>query len=246
MPFSKYLKLVFIHIPKCGGTSFNNMIIRAIRKTSNHHIDYILNCPNDMNDTSDHLNLRSLLKCIEQSSINEAMKIGYKFIILVRDPFTRILSYYRFLKQEKAASIERFASFEEFIYHLQEEHRLDLICNTNNADKRYHVLRSIKYFCIDETNNIRWNNSNIWYISVDAMNELIVKLNKEFPELILDIRWDLSSLHENSHKNFEDFIYFKNNPHITNAIKEVFATDISILSLVCPAALDKCREYNLL
>jgi hypothetical protein len=78
------------------------------------------------------------------------------------------------------------------------------------------------------------------------MNELIVKLNKEFPELILDIRWDLSSLHENSHKNFEDFIYFKNNPHITNAIKEVFATDISILSLVCPAALDKCREYNLL
>lgn len=251
MPLSKSLKFLFIHIPKSGGTSFNQMIQKKKEENnlacSDAIHDYQLTLNID-NDFSDHHNLRIALTYMNKS-LQDIFKEGYKVIVLLRDPFTRILSLYRYKHKEKDAYFcSKFFTFEMFVEHLLQEFRNDILENQSNINKRYHLLRNVKYYCCDNSNIIPRHN-NIWYFSMHDMDRLISRFNDNYPNFKLSdkIFWINKSFSETSEtKQDADYLYFQSNPVLIQAIKEIFSCEISTLETICPNALSKCKQYGLL
>jgi|CryBogDrversion2_2_1035213.scaffolds.fasta_scaffold35579_2 hypothetical protein len=132
MPVSHKYKIIFIHIPKCGGTT----------------IDHLL----DIIDYSDqHYTLLQL-----KNKLNPDIFNGYKKITVVRNPYTRLLSEYvfrsRFITRQPL-------TFEQYIHKGSEYLNTTQSAFLYNEQGNLNSINTIYKFenmntCIDDINII--------------------------------------------------------------------------------------------
>ena len=128
MPINHKKKLIFIHIPKCAGTSIEKMLdmstpfsyfsnygakdraakLSGIRKSAFATDDeYILAAVKNRQ----HLTFRELKKALNLKNLS-----AYKVFSLVRNPYTRLVSEYEFCMVNKGLSFRTdFPTFNAFV-----------------------------------------------------------------------------------------------------------------------------------
>lgn len=98
-------QIVFIHIPKTGGMSIHKMLSRAMFNTDNYmHYNSLLNLIKDSN--------RRLYPLVSGHFFFDVYKILSKDIIMftfLRNPITRIISAYEFMKAHPEVWLGKFA-----------------------------------------------------------------------------------------------------------------------------------------
>lgn len=118
-------KLVFIHVPKCGGTSISSSLLRP-------------GIADDEQHTAEHLNYGRYNSIL--SSTGESIDSFFVFSF-VRNPYSRIYSHWKFLRDsyrrrhslhlsnfsthyELLYSLEEFSSFVDCVFRHRREHDL--------------------------------------------------------------------------------------------------------------------------
>ena len=102
--------LVFIWIPKTGGTTIYNILLGGLGMQKRVKINSLLSFPNRGPVTFGHVSYLSLLEIgIINNNYNSS---AYKFCF-VRNPYNRIISLFNYLKQKK--EIDQKIEFEKFL-----------------------------------------------------------------------------------------------------------------------------------
>src|SRR5690606_7747660 len=132
-------KIIFLHIPKNGGTTFNVFLNRLYPKDAVYQIRLK---DNKTLTTQDFIELsekeRSKIQVLKGHmyyGLHEHMVGTSKYITFLRQPEKRLLSYYNFVKERPNHRLydEIFGNnmtFPEFIKHID-------TTDTNNAQVRY-------------------------------------------------------------------------------------------------------------
>jgi chondroitin 4-sulfotransferase 11 len=107
---SHKLKLIFIHIPKTGGTSL-------VTKLDNYHSDKYYN--------KNHLNMKYYIEKYPKLLIK-----NYYKITIVRNPFDRLVSWWFYCKSLNLN--EGKMTFKEFIIHRKGSTQLKYLFDENN------------------------------------------------------------------------------------------------------------------
>ena len=91
-------KLIFMHIPKCGGTTFNNILDKIYLSEETFDIKQKLNTRLNIED---FINLKvqekdriKLLKGHMQFGLHSYFSASSEYITFLRNPIERIISYY--------------------------------------------------------------------------------------------------------------------------------------------------------
>lgn len=130
-------KCIFIHIPKCGGGSIENLVWGWPRRKSDLWMGFI----------SEHHNkyqtggLQHLLGTqIRQEFGNDVFSAYFKFA-MVRNPWDKLFSQYHYMKQRpdlrKFIGMDEYDSFKRYLQliqkrnHVQWEHQSRFICDDN-------------------------------------------------------------------------------------------------------------------
>lgn len=152
MPISHKHKVIFIHIPKCAGTSIEHLLeidgiddfyteglqlrrSEFIPKEKFTEQEYTMCCDKNMQ----HYTVRELAKILDPDIFNT-----YKKIAVVRNPYTRLVSEHYFRLSEK---VREKISFEELV-------RTKLQLSTIERNKSYDGhLETQTSFLINEQGN---------------------------------------------------------------------------------------------
>ncbi|MGY8933949.1 MAG: sulfotransferase family 2 domain-containing protein [Flavobacteriales bacterium] len=96
-------KLIFMHIPKCGGTTFNNILDKIYLSEETFDIKQKLNTRLNIED---FINLKvqekdriKLLKGHMQFGLHSYFSASSEYITFLRNPIERIISYYYYVKK---------------------------------------------------------------------------------------------------------------------------------------------------
>lgn len=126
MPIINKHNLIFIHIPKTGGTSieqslnFNGDIKGDKKKWYGNINNYEL----------DHSTIKYLIENCENYD-----KKYLKFCV-VRNPYERLVSEYNYCKRYKSRFIKNINSFKDFVYYLKKN--FDIVIN--NEEKNHYLI----------------------------------------------------------------------------------------------------------
>lgn len=176
MPIFEQQKLIFIHIPRTAGTSI--LVKYTLPHFDNQKYNNISDFdPKILRETSKeilsksfkftHFNFKSYHKYIKNNE--------YKIFTIVRNPYDRIFSYYKFhiykLKINSEISLLN-NEFEKFNQYL----------NLYLKDEKFLLKRSQTYFLLNENKII---DSNIKIIKYENLNEEI----KDLPKLNASINF---------------------------------------------------------
>ncbi|OGT80595.1 MAG: hypothetical protein A3H91_16935 [Gammaproteobacteria bacterium RIFCSPLOWO2_02_FULL_61_13] len=130
-------KCIFIHIPKCGGGSVENLIWGWPRRTSDLWMGFVSEYHNKYQTGG----LQHLLGTqIRQEFGNEIFSAYFKFAI-VRNPWDRLYSQYHYMKQRRDLrefigmneqdDFKRYLELIQRRNHVQWEHQCRFICDEN-------------------------------------------------------------------------------------------------------------------
>jgi chondroitin 4-sulfotransferase 11 len=133
MTISHSYKCIFIHVPKCGGTSINNIIDPSQTKPS-------CNCRRgQIVNKHDHTSAESI-----KNTNGQVFDSYYKFAF-VRNPYDKLVSEYYWAGKDK------ILTFEKFIYTLESSVRRGEL----------HYKQQYKFLC-DANNKLLIPESNIF------------------------------------------------------------------------------------
>lgn len=189
MPISHKHKIIFIHIPKCAGSSIESILdIKGVNdfytKGMNYYREQII--PKDKFSLDDykiclsknmqHYTFLELSKILD----NEILKT-YKIITVVRNPFDRLVSEYNFIMNSK---LKDKPTFKELILY-----KLNLDPLTRNTCFDGHLETQTSYL-INEQNN--FNNINKIY-KFENLQECLKEINQmtgnnSYPHLLSSLR----------------------------------------------------------
>src|SRR5690554_5674720 len=103
-------RCVFVHIPKCGGQSIEHLFLRENELTWESRAPLLL-YPNDNPDCGPprlaHLTYQDYIK---YRYISAEIMAEYTTFSVVRNPYKRAESLYRFLGYDAAITFERFVT----------------------------------------------------------------------------------------------------------------------------------------
>jgi hypothetical protein len=140
-------KIIFIHIPKCAGTSISNLLFDTKNqkwKVPNYDIHYGW-CPK----RKIHMQHATPNQLLELGLIDESIWNNYLKFTVVRNPWSRAESGYKWLR--KTYKIRD--SFENYI---TKSGKFKAVM-TDNSNKRYrgdHLNKQMDYLNVKELNNI--------------------------------------------------------------------------------------------
>jgi hypothetical protein len=161
MPINRSYKILFVHIPKCAGTSIEKILDMS---TTNEYFSHMRIKNSRIHIPVEKFNEEEYLNCVnkppQHMTYNEMCKAidgvdqFFKFSI-VRNPYTRLVSEYEYVKTFKNET----TTFEKFIQCLDYEKskRIELFhghletqtCYLENFDGKIYQFENIQE-CIDD------------------------------------------------------------------------------------------------
>ena len=205
MPYFKNNKinLLFIHIPKTGGSSlekyFNVKFNIPLNKKSLMSTEDIreFSDKHDINSSLQHLTYNTIIKYKDFFKIDET---NIKIITIVRNPYDKLMSDLFYLKKINISSTKEEV-YEKIKIYLQE-----------NYDN--HITPQYKFITNDEENLI----DNIVLLHTETLNEDMHKLGyRDF------------NIKMNMNPNDVNYQEYLNNDSI-NLINEIYKKDFEILN----------------
>ena len=140
MAISHQHKFIFIHIPKCAGTSIEKHLRKFTRlklmdpKILNNQevIEKNLTRTGSIHALERHLSALEIRNLVGSKRFKEYFKFSF-----VRNPFSRLVSFYNFVLRLKRPDTSKLqvrlalesTSFKDFIYHSLQEEKMELFFN---------------------------------------------------------------------------------------------------------------------
>jgi hypothetical protein len=151
---------IFFHIPKCGGTSINQILPNKekTRLIDSYHIDYT----------------KTKLIFSENNELNWFNKSN-KFAV-IRNPFDRVISLYCYIKQQTDHHLHNRIinhDFTQFCYFLKNiGNEFITSCYQHLCDEDGFIDNSIRIFKLEEINNNLEEISDIIKIKINEIPHL--------------------------------------------------------------------------
>lgn len=204
MPYFENAHLLFIHIPKTGGSNIENFFMNYLKQipTINQLLSNNLNIKIN-NHSLQHMTYQEIYNNNDYFNINFDSKI--KILTVVRNPYNRIISDLFYLKigNKKNNKDEIEKIIEKYLNsnHLYDNHKLEqykfLIDNDNNINKNIIILNS-------ETLNEQMNELGFPEFS-NFCNQSNTKITKDYYDYLNDA--SIKMINEYYKKDFEYFNY---------------------------------------
>lgn len=103
-------RCVFVHIPKCGGQSVEHLFLRENGLTWENRASLVLRPNNDPRRGPPRLAHLTWQDYINHGYISAGLMEEYTTFSVVRNPYKRVESLYRFLGYDAAITFERFVT----------------------------------------------------------------------------------------------------------------------------------------
>jgi hypothetical protein len=197
MPLFTNHKLLFIHIPKCGGDTINY----ALKNRGDNPFLFVNDGGVMTNHHSpQHLTWRELLQ------LGWSTPKGYRVAALVRHPIDRVLSAFRYIHQHRKDLLPYATNATEFLnYYLSDESEATTRFDNHN--------KSLKEFLTDHTGSIDKS------IHIRPLNEVDLWLEElDLPKISIKERRNVTLSSSENLPKFSD-------KHIEQ-IKEFYRDDI--------------------
>lgn len=105
---SHHHQTVFVHIPKCGGMSVEHLFLDDLGLTWGQRAPLLLRLRSDEEQAPPRLAHLSARQYVAGHYLTEAMWRDYLTFAVVRDPFSRVVSMFRYLGFDRMTSFARF------------------------------------------------------------------------------------------------------------------------------------------
>ena len=214
MPIIHSLDVIFIHIPKAGGTSIESLLcdFPLFRYQLVNKYNWYGNIRNDkIKYELDHSTMAFLKKNCKYFNNT------YFSFAVVRNPFARLVSEYHYCKNQYSRFIKNTNSFKEFVYELRD--KFNYVLSNKEKDHLYvsHYLPQYLF-----THNYR-------KIQIVEKIYKLEELNENWKEIteILNIDKELIKVEKNSSKfkyNYKD--YYDND--LKKIVYELYHDDFEI------------------
>lgn len=114
MIVDKY-KLIFVHVPKAAGQSVEDFFLHKLGKTREERSEYLLRPNNEPKKGPPRLAHLTAEEYVEKGYISAYDFQKYFKFVVVRSPYTRVVSFYKFL------GYSELISFKNFVLHYLEK-----------------------------------------------------------------------------------------------------------------------------
>jgi len=148
MPINDERKLIFIHIPKTGGTSLSSMLFGNIQHSKDKLLGSMIEVGGKYRRSS-HCTAEEILLLHSQKFLE------YSIITCVRNPYHRVVSEYfhlkRFAKKHPVLGYVNKMSFKEFVIGLADNYDIirETCQNYKHEDYFIHFLPQVEFLKID-------------------------------------------------------------------------------------------------
>lgn len=186
MPYNKKLNVIFVHIPKCAGTTIGQSLDMTIKEQLSYYgpTGYYPILHKRYKQYFSEVEYAKLLKRPPQHfTINEIKKIlgnvnSYFVFSVVRNPYDKLVSAFNKIKVQYAAKPE-LSSFENFV-----NSYLVIKNNSPILDDIYngHILPQ-SFFLLNELNELSDINAIYKYENIQECFSKIQELNPNVPIL---------------------------------------------------------------
>lgn len=198
MPYFKELNILFVHIPKTGGTSVENYFYDIIKQKRTFKTIY---CEKNALKFNNHsLQHCTYLELYEYKNYFDINFDNIKILSIVRNPYERLVSdlFYFDLINENMTNYEICVSINEFLNSEKEKYDnhcvpqyLYLVDDNNNINTNITIMRTeslnddMKNNCYENfnKNNLCKNRNKINYmnlLNVDSINLINNFYNEDF------------------------------------------------------------------
>jgi len=134
MPIIPKFKTIFIHIPKCAGTSVEKVLIdyQLDRKTFKADLQKWWG---NLNTTHGKYELDHSTFSYLQNNCKNYNPQFFKFCV-VRNPYSRLVSEFHHCKKKGSRFVKNFTDFKSFVYFIRDNFEFIL----NNEEKKHHIV----------------------------------------------------------------------------------------------------------
>lgn len=210
MPISSHFKTIFVHIPKCAGTSIEKYLgmgsinelfsYKPIKDTDlkyNKELFTTEELSDFENRTPQHLTVRQLKKIIPEEKFNSFFKFS-----VVRHPYQRMISEYAYIHETPTIKTERFRNkpfsvFVDEVFALSEEEKLVLFDGHLEPQVNYlydngtvcvDVVYKLEDFepCVTKLKEITKNTRDLPHSRATTFTEIEMELTTETKQKIYD------------------------------------------------------------
>lgn len=155
------LKLIFVHIPKTGGSTISNILVPNINIHDNKYINYLYGLKNDR--SLQHLSITKIKELVKNTDEY------YKFSI-VRNPYDRLVSEYYWcqIKNVGYKSGQTFDDFLNYVINIFKNNKFYMNIYTDHFIPQYNFLYDNNILEVDKV------------FKHEYFNEIIQFLNEEY------------------------------------------------------------------
>ena len=220
------LKIIFIHIPKTGGTSIGNIFHPNIQIKQNSHSyeDYIKS--NKQEHYAEHTTYSEYQDILKSQNLDISHYFTFSF---VRNPYSRLVSLWKYWSLRKIGAKQilpknnkllnflntsgtSIKEFENFVYHLHsQKNKIFLFGNLQSAfitPKQANFIGRFENIIQDMTTLLRLVSD---YTNIDMTNATIPRLNQ-------------------TSNSVTEYLKFISSTETKNQIYEIYESDFSIFN----------------